>query len=230
MSNTHISWARHCLAKQALIASAAYPQRHGGYTGNSSFLDLTPDTRNQIYELVYRHHSRIGQQITVSGEKGARGVPSALSRTCTQVRSETLPYFIDRATVLLVADGPSNLKAYEDWVDFIPDYAIKMIRVVRIKHAHPTTGATQNILVARPSDPRCFIIFELNLNAGSTRHVTYWGQGSQGCRLCVSNEEGRPVQLVSRIGALLRAMDSEGRVTTLGLRQVFEALAPLLGS
>lgn len=80
------SSAEHSLAKQALLASAAYPERQGDYHGNADFLDLAPDTRNQIYEYAYRFHSRIGQQISVCNEEGAREVRQTKARRFDVVR------------------------------------------------------------------------------------------------------------------------------------------------
>lgn len=229
-SAINIPWAQHALAKQAALATP--PNRHGGLGSRISFLDLAPDTRNQIYELVFRQHSRVKQHITVSVEKGAREVPAPLSRTCRQVRSESLPYFFGKAAILFVATDEANLDACKQWLAFTPEYAVEMIQSFRLKHAHRLLplppSSTKRRRPPKPLELQCSVDLELTFDPTIAYPTTYRRESSHDCipRSC-SRCDCRLCEIDGGVGfrmrgeGMLEDMWKDGKVTSKGLEELF---------
>jgi hypothetical protein len=178
------------------------------------FLSLAPDTRNSIYELVYRFHKRHGKVITICSEKGYREVPVDISRTCRQVRRETLPYFFDLSLITFVVEGPSDFSACKEWLGFVPESAWAQVQGVRFKQAHATSAGL-----------RCDLCIELSLTSAEVP-VKHWGGRQPDCERCETAD--RQMNCVPMIDLILKEMCAGGKITNVGIDLIFDLLQPLV--
>lgn len=175
------------------------------------FLELAPDTRNYIYEIVYDHHKRTGKVITVSSERGCREVPAAISRTCRQIREETLAYFYGLDLVTFVVRNTSDLLYCREWLQFVPEPSWDTIRAVRIKQTH----------VSIPKTTSCHLVFELALDKIEVP-VNFWGNRQPDCDTCSVKDV--QTNLVPTIDLILKDMCGGGRITPSGMGLIFDIL------
>lgn len=173
------------------------------------FLTLAPSTRNTIYEMLYHYHKRTARSLTISSEKGPREIPAALSRTCRQIRFETLPYFFELDLIIFTLRDRADLRACREWVGFVPEKAWELVKGVRIKQTH---------CLDEQKRCRCQVNFELDLNnvenpvSGPRR----W-PGGLGCKLCDASDR-------ATIDLILKDMCAGGKVTPSGLELIFDIL------
>lgn len=185
------------------------PDGRGG--SKPTFLSLAPDTRNWIYDLIFSP----AQAVTVSSEKGHREVPAAISRTCRQIRKETLPYFLDMPLVIFVIRHPQDMAACREWLSFIPDHGWRLIRGIRIKHSHCKPEAYLP----------CHLHFELALD-NALSPVSFWSDRRKECRVCGPEEVQQ--DCIATIDLVLKEMCGLGHITAAGMHFVLELLAPLI--
>lgn len=179
--------------------------------GAKGFLSLDPEIRNHVYELVYSHHKRTAKSVTISSEKGYREVPADLSRTCRQIRRETLEYFYDLDLVTFAIRNQLDLSACREWLTFAPESAWSMVKAIRINHSHKSETSTLP----------CSFHFELALDKVEDP-VSFWGDRQPECEICYDKDG--PTSLVSTIDLILKDMCGGGKITSSGLELIFEML------
>lgn len=184
------------------------------HSRSMGFLSLAPDTRNSIYELVYQHHKRSSRTVTVSSEKGYQEVPAAISRTCHQVRSETLPYFFELDHIIFVIRGSSDLEACREWLGLVPEPAWAMVRGIRFRQTHWSSQ----------QDLQCNLNFDLDLRRIEAP-VSYWGQRQPWCGICASTQG--QMDCVPMVDMIMKNMCGGGGITSSGVDLILDLLEPL---
>lgn len=187
----------------------------GSQQGHFRFLDLPPELRNEIYEMaLHDTRARRPQPYEPRSRRGIELCADSITRTCRQLRIESLPYALEGLELCFDICG-STITDYVAWSACADPQLFHHVRKLMLRdyqHYHMTYNSKHPV--------KCACTLSIDLKHEQVL-VAY--DRDEGCKFCPLDDEA--AKRIRAVVQTLQVVDGRRRLTKAKLWEVFEAAA-----